>query len=92
MNASAEDSIPERDPGRWMVLAAAIMATLATVLDGTLMGLIAPAVSADLGVAAATIGLSSTISVLMMAAFILGGGTLGDIYGRKRFLIYGLSG
>jgi MFS family permease len=82
----------ERDPGRWMVLAAAIMATLATVLDGTLMGLIAPAVSADLGVDPATIGLISTISVLMMAAFILGGGTLGDIYGRKRFLIYGLIG
>jgi len=75
-----------------MVLAAAIVATLATVLDGTLMGLIAPAVSADLGADASTIGLISTISVLMMAAFILGGGTLGDVYGRKRFLIYGLIG
>jgi len=75
-----------------MVLAAAIVAVLATVLDGALMGLIAPAVAADLGADAATIGLISSISVLMTAAFILGGGTLGDIYGRKRFLSYGLIG
>ena len=82
----------ERDPGRWMVLVAAIVAVLATVMDGALMGLIAPAVAADLGTDAATIGLISTINILMTAAFILGGGTLGDIYGRKRFLTYGLIG
>jgi MFS family permease len=29
---------------------------------------------------------------LCVAAFMLGGGTLGDIYGRKRFLMYGLIG
>jgi len=89
---TAQNSLPVRDPDRWMVLAAAIVAVLATVLDGALMGLIAPAVAADLGTDAATIGLISSINVLMMAAFILGGGTLGDIYGRKRFLMYGLIG
>jgi len=88
----SQNLVQERNPGRWMVLTAAIVATLATVLDGALMGLIAPAVAADLGANATTIGLISTISVLMMAAFILGGGTLGDVYGRKRFLIYGLIG
>jgi len=87
-----QSSLSERDPGRWMVLAATIVAVLATVMDGAVMSLIAPAVAADLGADAATIGLISSINVMMMAAFILGGGALGDIYGRKRFLSYGLIG
>ena len=62
------------------------------VIDGAMMGLIAPSVAKDLGADAATIGLISSISTLMLAAFILGGGTLGDIYGRKRFLNYGVLG
>ncbi len=82
----------ERDPGRWMALYSVIVAVLAVTLDGAIMGLIAPAVAQDLGAGAATIGLISSISMLMLAAFILGGGTLGDIYGRKRFLSYGLIG
>ena len=82
----------KRDPGRWMALYSVIVAVLAVTLDGALMGLIAPAVARDLGADAATIGLISSISMLMLAAFILGGGTLGDIYGRKRFLSYGLIG
>jgi len=82
----------ERDPGRWTALYSVIVAVLAVTLDGAIMGLIAPAVAEDLGAGAATIGLISSMSMLMLAAFILGGGTLGDIYGRKRFLSYGLIG
>jgi len=87
-----EETNTERDPGRWMALYSVIMAALAVVLDGALLGLIAPAVAQDLNADAATIGLISSISMLMLAAFILGGGTLGDVYGRKRFLSYGLIG
>lgn len=81
-----------RDAGRWMALASIIVAVLAVVFDGAMMGLIAPAVAADLGADAATIGLIASITTLMLAAFILGGGTLGDIYGRKRLLTYGIIG
>ena len=81
-----------RDPGRWLALGSVIMAALAAVFDGALMGLISPAVASDLGADAVTIGLIASITTLMLAAFILGGGTLGDIYGRKRFLIYGIVG
>ncbi len=90
--SNSQTSTPERDPGRWMVLYSVIMAALAVIFDGALMGLIAPAVAQDLGADAATIGLISSLSMLMLAAFILGGGTLGDIYGRKRILSYGLIG
>jgi len=77
----------QRDPGRWMALYLVIVAVLAVTLDGAMMGLIAPEVAQDLGANAATIGLISSMSMLMLAAFILG-----DIYGRKRFLSYGLIG
>ena len=90
--SSLQISNPERDPGRWMVLYSVIVAALAVVFDGALMGLIAPAVALDLGADAATIGLISSLNMLMLAAFILGGGTLGDIYGRKRILMVGLLG
>ena len=89
---STAQTTSERDPGRWMTLYSVIVAVLATVIDGALMGLIAPSVKQDLGADAATMGLLSTISMLMLASFIFGGGTLGDIYGRKRFLSYGLIG
>ena len=90
--SNSQTSTIEHDPGRWMALSAVVVATLAVIIDGALMGLIAPAVAQDLGADAATIGLISSLSMLMLAAFILGGGTLGDIYGRKRFLSYGLVG
>ena len=64
-----ENVIVERDTGRWMALYAVIVAALATVFDGALMGLIAPAVAQDLGADAATIGLISSLSMLMLAAF-----------------------
>lgn len=88
-NIVSEDT---RDPGRWMVFWSVTIAALATILDANLMGLIAPAVKQDLGLDSATINLISSISMLMLAAFILGGGTLGDIYGRKRILTIGLIG
>lgn len=86
------NSLPNTTSNRWMTLFSVIVGALAVILDGGLMGLIAPAVSQDLGTSPTTISLISAISMLMLAAFILGGGTLGDIYGRKRILSYGLIG
>lgn len=89
---TTKNSVSQPDPGRWKALYSVIVAALAVIIDGAIMGLIAPAVAQDLGTDAAAIGLISSLSMLMLAAFILGGGTLGDIYGRKRFLSYGLIG
>ena len=41
---------------------------------------------------AATIGLLASMSTLMLAAFTLGGGTVGDRYGRRRFILVGTGG
>lgn len=94
MTTSTAESQPADTPnlGRWSAAYAVIAAMLVVVLDGAIMGLVAPAAAADLQAGTATVGLMTSISTLMMAALIMAGGTLGDIYGRKRFLIYGLIG
>ncbi len=89
-----QDSIPisSRDPGRWMVLVACIVAVLTVAIDTGVINLIVPSLQKDLNASPATIGLVSTIATLMLAAFILGGGTLGDLYGRRRFILIGTGG
>jgi EmrB/QacA subfamily drug resistance transporter len=75
-----------------MVLAACIIAVLMAAIDAGILNLIVPAIQADLNASQATIGLMTSISTLMLAAFILGGGTLGDLYGRRRFILIGTGG
>lgn len=81
-----------RDPKRWLVLFACIVAMLMVAIDSGILNLVIPAIQAEFNPPQATIGLLSSISTLMLAAFILGGGTLGDLYGRRRFIIIGTSG
>src|SRR6188768_4131680 len=74
------------------VLAVAILATFIAFLDGTVVNVALPAISADLGG-----GLSSQQWVvdsylLSLGAFILLAGSLSDVFGRKRVLMTGLIG
>jgi EmrB/QacA subfamily drug resistance transporter len=75
-----------------MVLFACIVAMLTVAIDSGILNLVIPAIQAEFDPPQSTIGLMSSVSTLMLAAFILGGGTLGDIYGRRRFILIGTSG
>jgi MFS family permease len=75
-----------------MVLLACIIAMLMVAIDGGILNLVVPAIQAEFNSPQSTIGLMSSISTLMLAAFILGGGTLGDLYGRRRFILIGTGG
>lgn len=79
----------ERDPGWWMVLVACIIAVRMVAIDTGMLSLIEPAIQAKFNSSQSTIGLMTSISTLMLAAFILGGGTLGDLYGRRQFILIG---
>jgi MFS transporter, DHA2 family, multidrug resistance protein len=81
-----------RDPQRWMVLFACIIAVLMVGIDAGILNLVVPAIQQEFNPSQSTIGLMSSISTLMLAAFILGGGTLGDLYGRRRFVLIGTGG
>jgi EmrB/QacA subfamily drug resistance transporter len=89
---TSEITSTQRDPGRWMVLVACIVAVLMVAIDSGIFNLIVPAIQKDLNVSQSTIGLLTSMSTLMLSAFILGGGTLGDLYGRRRLVLIGTGG
>src|SRR5215218_8353387 len=74
-----------------LVLATSIPFVVAAV-DPTLLSLNLPAITQDLGIPSDLVGFTGSLATLVMAAAVLGVGNLGDIYGYKRLLIYGLIG
>ena len=74
-----------------IVLATSIPFVVAAV-DPTLVSLNLPAITQDLGIPSDLVGFTGSLATLVMAAAVLGVGNLGDIYGYKRLLIYGLIG
>lgn len=77
--------------GRWVILATVLGSGIA-FLDGTVVNVALPAIDADLD--AGISGLQWTIDayLLTLSAFLLLGGSLGDLYGRRRIFVYGLAG
>jgi EmrB/QacA subfamily drug resistance transporter len=75
--------------GRW-VLVATILGSGMVFLDATVINVVLPPIQKDL--AAPLSGLQWILDayILLLAAFLLMGGALGDIYGRKRVFVLGL--
>ncbi|MGW3243995.1 MFS transporter [Streptomyces sp. NPDC001070] len=74
--------------GRW-VLAAVVLGSGMTLLDGTVVNVALPTIGKDLGATLA--GLQWTINAytLTLAALILLGGSLGDRFGRRKVFMIG---
>jgi EmrB/QacA subfamily drug resistance transporter len=88
---AAAPSIPVASArGRWL-LAATIIGSGMVFLDGTVVNVALPQIQVDL--AAPLSGLQWIVDAyaLFLAALLLLGGSLGDIYGRKRLYIVGLA-
>lgn len=79
-------------PRRWWGLVAILAATLLNLLDATIVNVAAPAIRGELGGSVATVQWLSAGYTLAMAIGLLTGGRLGDMYGRKRVLMIGLTG
>lgn len=74
--------------GRWIV-AATVLGSSLTMLDGTVVNIALPAVAADLGADVSGLQWTVTGYTLTLAAFVLLGGSLGDRYGRARLFAIG---
>jgi EmrB/QacA subfamily drug resistance transporter len=74
--------------GRW-VLAVAVLGDAMILLEATVVNVALPTIGRDLGAGVA--GLQWTLNgyVLTLASLVLVGGSLSDIYGRRRILILG---
>src|SRR5215208_6383192 len=76
----------------FMVVLATSIPFVVEAVDPTLLSLNLPAITRDLGIPSDLVGFTGSLATLVMAAAVLGVGNLGDIYGYKRLLIYGLIG
>jgi EmrB/QacA subfamily drug resistance transporter len=78
-------------PSRWLALAVICGAMLMIILDGTITTVALPVLQAELGFT--TAGLAWTVNAYLvpLGGLLLLAGRLGDLYGRRRMLISGLT-
>ncbi|GAA2601120.1 MFS transporter [Actinomadura fulvescens] len=79
-------------PGRWLGLFAILTATLLNLLDASIVNVALPVIQADIGGSYAALQWIAASYTLALAAGLLTGGRLGDMFGRKRMLLVGATG
>jgi EmrB/QacA subfamily drug resistance transporter len=89
--AAADTNVDAPDPGRWKSLAVILAAAFLVGLDFFVVNVSIPAIRADLGATFAQVQLVIASYGLTYAVLLISGGRLGDIYGRKRMFIWGVS-
>jgi EmrB/QacA subfamily drug resistance transporter len=77
---------------RWFVLALIGVAQLMVVLDATIVNIALPSAQADLGFSDGARQWIITAYALSFGSLLLVGGRLGDLLGRKRIFVIGLTG
>lgn len=76
---------------RWTLIVA-ILGLSIVIIDGTAVGVALPAIEEDLDATLADQQWIANAYLLALAALLLVGGSLGDLYGRKRIYGFGLIG
>src|ERR671931_2707587 len=88
-SAPAETLIPS-DKRKWWVLAAMVFGLFMPMLDNLVVNTALPTIRRELGAGISGLQWIIDAYVLAFASFMLTGGALGDLYGRKRFFMIGL--
>ena len=86
--AARSTSSPAR--GRW-ILAATILASSMAFIDGTVVNVALPALQTKLNATAVDVQWVVEAYALLLSAFLLLGGSLGDHYGRRRVFVIGVA-
>ena len=76
--------------GRW-ILAGTILATSMAFIDGTVVNVALPALQINLNATAVDVQWVVEAYSLLLSAFLLVGGSLGDHYGRRRIFLIGVA-
>ncbi|MBA3948233.1 MAG: MFS transporter, partial [Herpetosiphonaceae bacterium] len=79
-------------PLRWRALASVLLATFMVLLDTSIVNNAVPAIQANLGASTAQIQLMLDAYLLSYATLLITGGRLGDLIGRKRIFLLGVTG
>src|ERR1700758_1588646 len=90
IRAGAAGSRCAKTRGRW-ILAATILASSMAFIDGTVVNVALPALQAKLSATAVDVQWVIEAYALLLSAFLLVGGSLGDHYGRRRIFLLGVA-
>jgi len=81
----------EADPRRWLALAILLLASFMNLVDVTIVNVALPSMQANLGANSSQIEWVVAAYVLSFALFLLPFGRLGDIFGRRRMFLAGVT-
>src|SRR5579863_2463116 len=90
--AAPAPAASELDPRRWLALASVMTALFMVLLDVSIVNVAIPAIRSNLSANNADIQFVIAGYGLAYAVLLITGGRLGDIFGRKRMFIIGMSG
>src|SRR2546423_7677992 len=90
IRAGATGSTCTKSRGRW-ILAATILASSMAFIDGTVVNVALPALQSNLNATAVDVQWVIEAYSLLLSAFLLVGGSLGDHYGRRRIFLIGVA-
>ena len=91
MNAAAPNLSAQSAAGRW-VIAAGVLGTSVAFLDSTVVNAALPSIAGDLHADLADLQWVKSGYLLTLGAFLVLGGALGDLFGRRRMFLLGLAG
>jgi EmrB/QacA subfamily drug resistance transporter len=83
-------SVEATDPRRWWTLAVLCLSLLVIGLDNTILNVALPTLQHDLDASASQLQWIVDVYLLVFAGVLLTAGSLGDRFGRKRALSFGL--
>ena len=83
-------STPYRDPRRWLVLIAVMLAFLPVIIDMTVLHVAVPSLTQSLGASSTQVLWIIDIYPLLMAGLLVPMGTLADRIGNRKLLLTGL--
>src|SRR5213596_3642147 len=82
--------MPDRATNRWLVLVLICLAQFMVVLDATIVNVALPSIQTDLHLSEGNLQWIVNAYTLVFGGFLLLGGRLGDLLGRKRLFLIGL--
>src|SRR5690242_13893555 len=84
------DSAISINPRRWLALALIVAAQFMVVLDIAIVNVALPSIGADLAFSPGNLQWVVSAYAILFGGFLLLGGRLADIFGRRRLFVAGL--
>jgi EmrB/QacA subfamily drug resistance transporter len=80
------------DRRMWVAFSVILTTTILNILDSTIVNVAAPSIRADLAMSTSSLEWIAAAYTLALAVGLMTGGRLGDVLGRRRVLLAGLTG